>query len=638
MKIFLDSRFEIESVEDKLENMIVKGSNDFDAISVYVPTSLVSSYSTIYPKYAVKRADGRNNGFYEMTSVATSVDGYYGWKGTFHARDLAVAGPLQITLSFTLNNMTKNVAMVTCNVSEAVDVGDGIYIIDNGDIQSMVAAIDDLDQALDQEINDRTQNCEDLQTQINQKANKTDVVNVKTYHNQYSVVSFTDFNDIQENCMYAWGDSGAITNVLNKPSNLDANADTLFYCYEMKFTTIKYYIQIIMQGDITYKRAMSTSNNEWDNWEEIKTGQKIFNCGASDNLPNLINKARRYKNSILYVQGTHDLVTEMSGNYGIGLLLDNNIHVIFSSNAKVTFNYTGSDTAFQQAFSVFNTSTLNDAGYTLENVNIECSNIRYAVHDDIGSYTKPYNVRFINCNFKIDNSGTSYLDGFHQCIGGGLGAYEYVEIDNCIFNSVGISSLAYTSDNHAEVSYHNTGLSYGKSKIYVKNSYFTEGGFLITNYGTSTDISTAYVNNCSFKYKAWCNNYSEFTANVDLVEYNNKTRESLLWENSNPTSDMGYTSNVINQSALTPYNYIKILYKNHKSHTSATIIKTYYVLTDFNINCTFNMSYGADTFSRSLVGNSNGIKFTDCVDNQSQSENARLIPIAIYGGIDELGA
>ena len=453
----------------------------------------------------------------------------------------------------------------------------------------------------------------------------------------YYPVPFNDFDNIKESCFYSWGDSGAISNVANKPSNLDSNAETLFYCYELLFTTNDiYYIQIIKQGDITYKRAMSTTNNIWDNWEEIKTGQKIFNCGENDNLPEIINRARRYKNSIVYVDGTHDLIEEMADDYGTGIQLDNNIHIIFSSTAKVTFHYTGSDTAFMQSFSIFNTSYENEAGYILENVVAECSRCRYVVHDDLGTaYQKPYKVKFLNCNFKIDNTDTTYLTDFHQCIGGGLGACEYVEIDNCIFNSVGISSTPYTSDNHAEVSYHNVGLSYGKSNIFVKNSYFTEGGFLITNYGTSTSISTAYVNNCSFKYKAWFNNYSEFAANVNLVEYNNITRESLLWEN--PNKNVAFASTSLSVPNLDLYKYYKVVYAPYRDENN---INQYKVETFYNYTNTSgsNITYtGSDYLVvRSFRFYENTVYIGDCtlrgfISGTTSTDNNRVKPIYIYG-------
>ena len=55
-----------------------------------------------------------------------------------------------------------------------------------------------------------------------------DTVEVKSYHNVYYPVPFNDFDNIKESCFYSWGDSGAISNVANKPSNLDSNAETLF--------------------------------------------------------------------------------------------------------------------------------------------------------------------------------------------------------------------------------------------------------------------------------------------------------------------------------------------------------------------------------------------------------------------------
>jgi hypothetical protein len=59
MKIILDNKFNIVDVEDTLDELLVKGSNRFDRLAVFIPTALKEQYESIYPTYAVKRADGR---------------------------------------------------------------------------------------------------------------------------------------------------------------------------------------------------------------------------------------------------------------------------------------------------------------------------------------------------------------------------------------------------------------------------------------------------------------------------------------------------------------------------------------------------------------------------------------------------
>ena len=44
MKIFLDSNFNIVEIKDRLEDLIIKGSVDYDVLGVYIPTALKDSF------------------------------------------------------------------------------------------------------------------------------------------------------------------------------------------------------------------------------------------------------------------------------------------------------------------------------------------------------------------------------------------------------------------------------------------------------------------------------------------------------------------------------------------------------------------------------------------------------------------
>ena len=87
MKIFLNSNFQLERIEDSLDSAIIKGSVDFDKLIIYIPTSLKDSFNTIYPIYSVKRADGRKLGPYVtlLPQEAQAVAGYYGWECNFNS-------------------------------------------------------------------------------------------------------------------------------------------------------------------------------------------------------------------------------------------------------------------------------------------------------------------------------------------------------------------------------------------------------------------------------------------------------------------------------------------------------------------------------------------------------------------------
>lgn len=243
--------------------------------------------------------------------------------------------------------------------------------------------------------------------------------------------------------------------------------------------------------------------------------------GDFDKLTDAINYATLFMDSIVYVgDGTWDLIAEFGGGLNNisssnwGLYLGNRVHVIFSSNSKVTANYTGSNTNVLRYFSPFNTGKY---GFTLENATIEASRCRYCVHDERGEETDHYESHYINCSMLMDNSNNEAWTTA-QCIGGGLGRSGYIDIDGCVFDSNMWGGI---------VSYHNCAYANSKSNINLHNSYFKRHGtFRLCWYGVSTEITTAYVSGCSFAsaivHRA--ETESATVENTAVVEWNNVIR------------------------------------------------------------------------------------------------------------------
>lgn len=261
-------------------------------------------------------------------------------------------------------------------------------------------------------------------------------------------------------------------------------------------------------------------------------GGRVFRVekdGSGDfsTIVSAVNEATKYDSSVVYVgDGTYDILTELGSTYlnnvssdknTWGLYLKNNIHLIFSSNSKVTANYTGTNTNVKTYFSVFNAG---EGGFTLENANIESSNIRYCVHDDPGITTQ-YNNKYINCRMFHDNANNADFTGF-QCIGGGLGKCGYIEIDGCYFDG----HNRY-SDIGGIVSYHNYSGSTGKGNIFIKNCYMN-GAYTIrfSWYGTSTEKSIMTVCGCSLGATIvhQAETSSATVENTEVLAFNNEIR------------------------------------------------------------------------------------------------------------------
>ena len=209
----------------------------------------------------------------------------------------------------------------------------------------------------------------------------------------------------------------------------------------------------------------------------------VFYCGSGRTLSTLkagIEKATQFMNATLYVDaGEYDLIAEFGDTYFenlnagstlSGLTLKNNIHVIFAPNSKVISNYLGDNEFAQSLYSPFNAG---EYGFTLENLNLECSRCRYAIHDERNGATEIYKAHYINCNVYIDNSENDYWHS--RCgIGGGLGSNAEIIIENCVWDN----DNPNTSNARNAVYYHlsNSTLNADyKAIVTIKDNYFVHG-------------------------------------------------------------------------------------------------------------------------------------------------------------------
>jgi len=253
-------------------------------------------------------------------------------------------------------------------------------------------------------------------------------------------------------------------------------------------------------------------------------------CGANRKYTTFVsalNASTVYNGATLIVEdGIYDLYEEMGGDayfnsyaiaptyYG-GLVLKNNVKIYFSSKTKLVFNYTGNNPQVQTYFSPLNSGTY---GFELHNLNLECSNCRYAIHDERNADADSYRNIYDHVNIKFDNILNTVWNAKNS-IGGGMGANGEIIIDGCYFDSNITSSAAL-------VSYHNSGASNAKSNILVKNSYFSNGNLKFSYHGTTTEITKIIVCGCSLAENILIINEepTDVTVNVSLAEWNNIIR------------------------------------------------------------------------------------------------------------------
>ena len=262
----------------------------------------------------------------------------------------------------------------------------------------------------------------------------------------------------------------------------------------------------------------------------LGSGGKYYNVKSTDNLAAALIEATAYGNSTVFVEsGTHDFITELQAIYGdsyfddfsassaqhFGVEIGNGINVVMSSNAKITFNYTGANTAVHQYFSPL---MLLNSDVMLTNVTIECSNCKYAVHDDPVTKTGRYSHIYNDCHFDINNQSANQGDIVTwQAIGGGFGNEAYIEINGGFFRSIG------NANNGRTISYHNCVNAYAKSNVNIKNAYCETGTIVASYYGASERMSEFMVSGCRVKsapYRAR-ESSSYDTVNINLKSWGN---------------------------------------------------------------------------------------------------------------------
>lgn len=266
--------------------------------------------------------------------------------------------------------------------------------------------------------------------------------------------------------------------------------------------------------------------NQFNFFTPSETELIIDKNGTHNTLVEGLQYAKDHNIKVIYVKsGEWDIVDELGADFFTGydsssprgLFLGNGMHIIFDSNAKVVCNYTGSNNYVKSLFSPFNVGA---GGFTIENLNLVASNVRYCIHDDRSGGLPFYHNKYVNCKMQLDNRNNAAWDS-PQCIGGGFGANGYIEIIGCYFKS-----LLLKSPNSQLVTYHNSSAADAISKLVIKDSYFDDNGTIrVSWYGSSTLISEAYISNNSLGAVIVESGEGGSTnINTEVIAWNNEIR------------------------------------------------------------------------------------------------------------------
>ena len=273
------------------------------------------------------------------------------------------------------------------------------------------------------------------------------------------------------------------------------------------------------------QKDVSDLKKDVSDLKNTSLGKRIFRCGSTREYPKLkdaIAEAIKYNDSYVYVDAeTFDLVQEFGQDYldnydgrEFGIHLANDVHVIFDTGSKVLFDYRGTNQKVYEFFAPFN-SKYDGGGFELVNAWVESTNCRYSVHDEHASDSVPYRNIYRHCTFIHDSSNCSW--GPHQAIGGGLGTYGDIVVEDCYGKAGGTDEV---------FSWHNAVTDHTcKSNIVVRGCYL-EGSMGFGLQGSYIEMTHIFVSNCSLTRKPVVGGAPDSVANMKLFEWNNEIRSS----------------------------------------------------------------------------------------------------------------
>ena len=192
-------------------------------------------------------------------------------------------------------------------------------------------------------------------------------------------------------------------------------------------------------------------------------------------------------------------LTGMPKHY-YGLPLFNGTKLICSPNAHFSCHYKGSNANIIWGFSGFACGN----GYELNGLNLDASNVKYAIHDDYNEYNDtPYFVKLENCHITNDK----------QAIGGGLGKYgTYVYENNFIHATNHTYDMRYHNHQYAtkcKLTFtgncfpHTLRLSYYGQSAKDTTKCFVSNNFISSPIINDAETTDSKVNN--MKVYAWNN-------------------------------------------------------------------------------------------------------------------------------------
>lgn len=339
-------------------------------------------------------------------------------------------------------------------------------------------------------------------------------------------------NNTSSGCNVDVVDSNNVTTTLT--TNLGAGKSYIFICDSNDYVKIGGYFA--GSGSALIE---SVDEGIYSVAEEISHKlPHIIEVGVGKEFTSILDAAlyaKAYPNSNLTIKvysGIYDIIQEFKDKYGenyftnmtkgeYGIPVGFGETWIFSPNAFLSAIYTGTNEIVHNSFCVFYFA--QGGGFydcTMVGLNINAQNIKYAIHDEMEQYDKPYTHTFRNCQIVMNQQGSSsWTEDWWstKCIGGGLGKSGNIIIDGCYFRSNAEFSVKSC------VSYHNSDQKDAMNFVTITNSYcYGNTTFRFGYCGKSTNITKCIIANNSVGQTPYKTAETQDSVdNIELLEWNN---------------------------------------------------------------------------------------------------------------------
>lgn len=212
----------------------------------------------------------------------------------------------------------------------------------------------------------------------------------------------------------------------------------------------------------------------------MSRSRPIINIKASDGIDSYYQKmldAFTVGNCDVYIgKGnytyTNALIEQIRAANKRGVPIGNGCRYFFETGARLYCEYTGANASDVVGF--FSPLDSQNVGgdFEIYNLDLIAKNTCYALHDEADGSNAFCKHVYKDCYLELDNTALGVEGGnpLSKALGGGLGQYEEVIIENCVFKA---TNPARTSTYQDDASYHGAnGSTFTDAKLVVSECYF----------------------------------------------------------------------------------------------------------------------------------------------------------------------